>query len=247
MVNATTVNKLNELRLNGMAESFNSQLCDSSYNDLSFEDRFGLIVDTEWARRKNNKLKRLITKADFRYSNACIEDIEYHLDRKLDKTQIARLATCTYIHEHHNIIIMGASGCGKTFLANAFGIAACRNYFTVKYVRLPDILDELTIARGEGCFQKTMKQYKKVSLLILDEWLLTSLNSTQSRDLLEIIESRHHTVSTIFCSQFAPAGWHSKLGEGTLADAILDRIVHDSYKMLIDGDISMRERHGLKE
>ena len=247
MVNATTVNKLNELRLNGMAESFNSQLCDGSYNDLSFEDRFGLIVDTEWARRKNNKLKRLITKADFSYSNACIEDIEYHSDRKLDKTQIARLATCTYIHEHHNIIIMGASGCGKTFLANAFGIAACRNYFTVKYVRLPDILDELTIARGEGCFQKTMKQYKKVSLLILDEWLLTSLNSTQSRDLLEIIESRHHTVSTIFCSQFAPAGWHSKLGEGTLADAILDRIVHDSYKMLIDGDISMRERHGLKE
>lgn len=247
MVNETTISKLNELRLAGMAESYRNQLQDTAFKELSFEERFGLLVDLEWSRRKNNKLINLIKKADLCLPEACIEDIEYHSDRKLDKAQITRLSTCQYIQEKHNIIILGASGAGKTYLGCAFGIAACRNFYTTKYVQLPDLLNELAIARGEGSYQKVMKTYKRVSLLIIDEWLLIPLSMTEARDLLEIIESRHKIASTILCSQFQTEGWHEKLGEGTLADAILDRIIHDSHKITIDGKESMRKRKGIQK
>lgn len=247
MTNESTLTKLNDMRMAAMADSFREQLRNPEYQELSFEERFSLLVDMEWSRRQNNKLERLIKGAGLRYPQASVEDIDYHPDRKLDKSQILRLATGSYIEENHNIILKGTSGNGKTYLACAFRIAACRQFYKVKYTRLPDLLDELAVARGEGVYRKVMKQYKTVNLLILDKWLLTPLKGSEARDLLEIIESRHHSGSTIFCSQFDPKGWHEKIGEDTLADAILDRIVHDSYSTLIDGITSMRERYGIEK
>jgi DNA replication protein DnaC len=245
MLNETTINKLNEMRLGSMAESLRAQTRNPAIAALSFEERIGLIVDMEWARRKNKHLEKLIKNASFKFPNACIEDIEYHSDRHLDQAQLLRLSTCNYIREKHNVIIMGASGAGKTYIGNALGISACRNFFPTKYIRLPELLTDLAIARGDGTYKKVVAQYKKVQLLIFDEWLLVPLTMTEARDLLEIIEVRHQTASTIFISQFAPAGWHSKIGESTIADAILDRIVHDSYEIRIEGEDSMRKRKGI--
>jgi DNA replication protein DnaC len=246
MIDQTTIGKLHEMKLNSMAEAFRNQIQDQALAGLTFEERFGLIVDIEWAKRKNNRLARLIQNACLTETGACIENIEYTADRKIDKTQITRLATCNYLHEKHNIIILGASGAGKSYLACAFGVAACRNFFAAKYIRLPELLNDLAVARGEGIYKKVINEYKKISLLILDEWLLMPLSSIEARDLLEIVEARHKRASTIFVSQFAPQGWHSKIGEETLADAILDRIVHDSYSIFIEGKDSMRKKKGIK-
>lgn len=242
-----TITKLQEMHLTVMAKALKDQLTDPSMNSLSFEDRVGLIVDSEWSSRKSNHLKRLIKSASFADANASIEDIEYHSDRNLDKAQIARLATCNYIAEHHNVLLLGATGSGKTYLACALGVAAARNFLSVRYIRLPELLVELSIARNNGTFPKVIQQFKKPALLIIDEWLLYPLKETEARDLLEIAEARYRRASTIFCSQFDIPGWREKIGDPILADAVCDRIVHDSYIIVIDCKESMRKRKGVQE
>jgi DNA replication protein DnaC len=250
MINTATINKLIEMRMTAMANAYQTQLQDHSMQDFSFEERLGMLVDVEYVNRKNNRLRRLIRSASFDQPEASIADINYRSGRKLNKSLIQRLSTCEYITKNHNVIVLGATGAGKSYIACALGMEACKQHYTVKYIRLPELLADLAVARGEGCFRKIINHYKKYRLLILDEWMLVSLTETESRDLLEIIHSRHKKASTIFCSQFAPAGWHKKISGSTLADAILDRIVHDSYTIEIqylnkNHDKSMREVYGI--
>ena len=242
MLNTTTVTKLREMKLSMMAEAFQSQLKDSAFQGMSFEERFGLIVDQEWSTRKSNRLKDLIKKAGFDEPGACIENIDYYPDRKLDRERIIGLSTCNYIREHQNILLLGATGCGKTYIACALGIAAARNFFRVKYVRLQDLLTDLQIARAGNTFPKAMQQYKKPALLIIDEWMRYPLSELESRDVLEIADARYHKGSTILCSQFDVPGWVEQVPNKLTADAICDRFAHDSHKIIIEGDDSMRKR-----
>lgn len=250
MTNEATINKLKEMHMSHMAEVFRQQSQDPSMDNISFDDRFGMIVDIEYSARKDNRMRRLVRNARFDQTMASVTDINHSAGRKLDKDLIMRLATCDYIREAHNIMLLGATGAGKSYLACALGMEACKRFYTVKYVRLPELLTELSIARASGLFTKTVAAYTKVRLLILDEWLLIKITENEARDLLEIIHERHRRASTIFCSQFAPAGWFSKISESTLADAILDRIVHDSYTLELkfskkEEEKSMREVYGL--
>jgi len=249
MINQPTIDKLHAMRLGAMADAFKSQNREHSYESLSFNDRFGMLVDAEYQKRRTSKLQKLIMAATFRYPNACVENIEYHADRKLDKSQMLQLSTCRFIRDGHHILLEGASGNGKTYIACALGIAACRNFLTVRYIRLPELLNDLVIAKGEGTYKKLIKAYQKVDLLVLDEWLLKPLSTDQAMELFEIIEARTRGGSMIFCTQFDPRGWYDRIGtaqDGTVSEAIIDRIKHNSFEIFIDGKISMRERYGLK-
>ena len=228
MLSNETVRKLHEMRLGVMAEAFSAQLEDAQFQAVSFEDRFAMLVDAQWSARKSNRLTRLIRNAGYADPAACVENIEYHPERKLDREQILRLASCTYLQEAHNVM------------------AASRSFYSVRYIRLPDLLVEISMARTNGTYRDYMKKLRKEKLLILDEWLLYPLKEAEARDVLELVEARNKVASTIFCSQYDTSEWHENLYDPTLADAICDRIIYNAYTIQIEGE-SMRKRKGIPE
>lgn len=252
MLTETTVNKLIEMRFTAMADAFRSFRTDPKMRELSPEEFFGLLVDAEYTSRKNNRLKRLIRNAELEQRTACIADIDYASGRKLNKTLIKSLATCDYITEGRNIFITGATGSGKTYLACAFAMEAIKQYFSVKFVRLPDMLLALETAREEKNYSKVLSKFIRPALLIIDEWLLMKLRPEDVNFIFEVIHKRCGHGSLILCSQFREEGWYDRLGanDSPLADSIMDRIKHTAYQINIVSkdpakDISMRELYGL--
>jgi DNA replication protein DnaC len=230
-----TAEKLRNMRLNGMAEAFLHQVSQPSNATLSFEERLGLLVDYEWTHRQNRKLDRLLKNAQFRLQ-ACLEDLNYQHSRNLDRAVIESLSSCQWLLSHQNVNITGPTGTGKTFLACALGNQACRHGFSALYFQVKKLLSALYMAKGDGTLTKFLKTLAKTDLIILDDFGLTPLDAMQSRDVLEIIDDRYHRCSTIIAAQLPVEHWHETIADPTVADAILDRLVHNAHYLNLKGE-----------
>lgn len=242
MLNQETLNKLKHMKMTGMVEALRQQETNPSYQEMNFQERLGLLVDWEFSKRQHNRLQRLVRSARFQNSSACVEDICYSDDRKLDRNFILELASCSYIPHAQNIVIVGPTGAGKSYLAQALGQSACRLFLSTRYVQLSDLLDELKVAKNKGidAFHRLRKQYIKYSLLIIDEWLLFPITEEDTQLLLWIIDRRYNNCSTIIASQYEPAEWLDQIPIPVAAEAITDRLSAQAYKIIIKGNKSMR-------
>jgi len=241
MLTQSTLDTLRHLKLYGMLQALDEQAASSAAAGLAFEERFGLIVDRERLHRDNGKRTRLLRHARLKHGQACLEDVDYRAGRGLDKRQILALASGEWLTKGQNLLICGPTGAGKTWLACAFAQLACRHGRSAFYWRVPRLGEELKIAHGDGSYVTLLKRLARTDLLVLDDWGLTPMSATERADLLEIIDDRVGARSTIVASQLPVDQWHAYLGEPTLADAILDRLVHHSHRIELKGE-SMRKR-----
>lgn len=234
-----TISKLNHMKFFGFIKGLEEQAISPNISELGFEERISLLVDREFADRENRKLDRLLRDAKLKVS-ACLEDLKMSGTRGLDRSVIASLSSFSWIEQRHNIIICGATGTGKTYLSCAFGNGACRKGFKTYYYRVPKLLEEIRISRLDGSYIRLMTKFSRTELLILDDWGLSPLTETESKDILEVIEECQGKCSVITAGQLPIENWHQAIANPTVADAILDRLVHNAYKFNLKGE-SMRK------
>jgi len=235
-----TIEKLNRLKLFGMTEALTEQLAGPIYQELSFEERFGMLVDRELTYRDNRRLKNLLKGAKLRHPNACLEEIDFRTPRGLSRDLLLSLAQNAWVAAKQNVIITGPTGSGKTFIACALANSACRGGMSAFYIRLPRLLQEMHIARADGSYGKLLTRFARIAVLVLDDWGLAKLTDRERRDLLEILEDRCSITSTIISSQLPQGSWHDIIGDPTIADAVLDRVIHNAHTIPLSGE-SMRK------
>jgi DNA replication protein DnaC len=245
MLNEQTFDKLYGMKLLGMAEAFKEQSQQPSFQDLSFDERFGILVDRQWSWKENARLKRLLKEAKLKLQ-ACVEDIDFKTSRGIEKSVLLNLTSCNWIRNHQNLLISGPTGVGKTFLACALAQKACREGFRTLYLRCPQFFYQIALARADGSYGSLIKKLSKTHLLVLDDLGLTPLTDTERKDLLEVIEDRHGNTSTLITSQLPVENWHDHIGDPTIADAILDRVIHNAHRIQLKGG-SMRKKQKLDE
>ena len=240
MLTHPVIDKLHQLKCLGMATALTEQPQSTACEALAFEERLGLLVDRELTVRDDRRMTNRLRRAKLRHPSACIEDVDFRHPRGLDKSLILALASRRWLREHLNILITGPTGVGKSWLACALAHQACRDGFSALYLRLPRLLHDIVVARSDGTYPKLLASFAKLDLIVLDDFGLAKLNADRRRDLLVLLENRYATRSTLVTSQLPIEKWHDLFGDPTFADAILDRLVHNAYKLKLNGD-SMRK------
>jgi DNA replication protein DnaC len=235
MLNEPTVEKLKAMRLDALATAWIEQQSKPDLASLSFDERFAMLVDAEWMYRENRRLRRALKEAKLRLGQACIEDVDYPAKRELDRAVIRQLSTCRWIEEHQNVVITGATGTGKTYVACALAHQACRKGHRAIYRRASRLTDELTLARADGTYARALARLARVDVLVIDDWGHAPIREQERRDLVEVLDDRHGLRSTIMTSQLPVAKWHDHIGDPTNADAICDRVLHNAHRIVLKG------------
>jgi DNA replication protein DnaC len=241
MLTTPTLDTLHGLKLPAMAQAWTEQQQSADVQALSFDERFGLLVEAEWLARENKRLARALREAKLKLPHACLEAIDYPARRELDKAVIRQLATCRWIAEHQQVLVVGATGTGKTFIACALANQACRRGYRAYYRRASRLFDDLKLARADGTYGRLLGRLARLDVLLIDDWGLAPPQEQERRDLLEILEDRYGTRSTIVTSQLPPGQWHDLIGEPTLADAICDRLLHNAHRLVLKGPSRRKE------
>jgi DNA replication protein DnaC len=241
MLNAPTVEQLKSLALHSMAQAWEAQGQDVQVQQLSFDERFALLVEAEALARDNKRLARALREARLRISGACIEDIDFAPRRELDRKLVLELATCRWVREHQHVVITGATGVGKTYLGCALAQKACRSGHRALYRRVPRLLEEFTLAHADGSYTRLLARLARADVLVLDDWGLAPLKDQERRDILEVVEDRDATRSTVIISQLPTSSWHDHLGDPTVADAICDRVLNRTHRLTIKGPSKRKE------